>query len=299
MAGGTGKMFKNLDFQGNSITGLADASVSSGAATWGQVQSFVRGNRWKDAVKAATTANITLSGTQTIDGVALSVNDEALVKNQSTGSQNGVYVVQSGAWTRRADMATGSNASGASMFVQQGTANGDKQFVQTADPAVVGTDALTFTQLGGGTTYTAGNGLSESPAGTFNVDPGTASATGLEIVSDQVRIAAAAAGNGLTGGGGSALAVQVGTGLQITSDTVRIDASVTPQKFTNSATHSAGATVSLTHNLGHRDYTFSVCIDSTGEELSSGVDITKGLNTLDAVFSASQGANTIRVTVIG
>jgi hypothetical protein len=293
------KMYASVDFQGNSAIGLADASVANGAATWGQVQAFVRGNRWKDAVKAATTANITLSGTQTIDGISIVASDEVLVKNQSTGSQNGVYVASAGAWTRRADMATGSNASGASMFVQQGTANGDKQFVQTADPAVVGTDALTFTLLGGGSTYVAGNGLSESPAGTFNVDPGTASATGLEISSDTIRIAAVAAGAGLTGGGGSALAVGAGTGVTVNANDVAIDTSVVPRRYTNSATHSAGTTVSLTHSIGHLDYTTSVKIQATGEEITDGVEISCTTTAVTATFSASQGANTIRLTVIG
>lgn len=299
MAGGTGKMYKNLDFQGNSILGIADASTNSGAASWGQVQNLVRGLTYKNAVKAATTGNITLSGAQTVDGVSLIANDEALVKNQTTGSQNGLYVVAAGAWTRRADLATGVNASGIAVTVEQGTANGDKVFIQTADPAVVGTDALSFTTLGGGTTYTAGSGLTESPAGTFNVNTGTASATGLEISGGTVRIAAVAAGAGLVGGGGSALAVNPGTGITTTGDAVNVDTSVVARKFTNTATHSASATVSLTHSLGHRDYCVSVCIDSTGEDVTAGVDITKNLTTVDAVFSASQGANTIRVTVIG
>lgn len=299
MAGGTGKMFKNLDLQGNSITGLADASTNSGAATWGQVQNLVRGLTYKNAVKAATTTNITLSGTQTIDGIALVANDEVLVKNQTTASANGIYVVAAGAWARRADLATGANASGIAVTVEQGTANGDKVFIQTNDPAIVGTDALSFTTLGGGTTYVAGSGLTESPAGTFNVNTGTASATGLEISGGAVRIAATAAGNGLVGGGGSALAVGAGTGITVAADTIAVDTSVVARTFTNAATHTAGTTVSLTHNLGKRDYVVSACIESTGEDVTAGVDITKNLNSVDCVFSASQGANTIRVTVVG
>jgi len=72
-----------------------------------------------------------------------------------------------------------------------------------------------------------------------------------------------------------------------------------PQRFTNSATHAASVTISLTHNLGHRDYCVSVCIDSTGEDVTGGVNITKNVNSVDVVFSASQTLNTIRVTVIG
>ena len=62
----------------------------------------------KQACLVATTASITLSGTQTVDGVALVVGERVLVKNQSTASQNGIYVVQAGAWTLASDFSTSS-----------------------------------------------------------------------------------------------------------------------------------------------------------------------------------------------
>ena len=67
----------------------------------------------KESVVAATTGNITLSNTQTVDGVALAVGNRVLVKNQSTASQNGIYIVSSGAWTRSSDAVTGTLTSGA------------------------------------------------------------------------------------------------------------------------------------------------------------------------------------------
>lgn len=305
MSGGTGKIFKNLDMQGNSIQNAASASLGSDVPNWDQVQSFVRGLSWKASVRAATVAAGTLATSfangQVIDGVTLVTGNEILIKNQATATENGIYVVAvSGAPARRADMAVASDARGAAVTVTEGTSNGDKAFIQTADTAVVGTNNLVFTALGGtGTTYTAGSGLTESPAGTFNVNTGTASATGLEISSSQVRIAAAAAGAGLGGGGGSALIVNAGTGITTSGDAVNIDTSIVPRKFTNSATHGASATISLTHNLGHRDYIVGVKINSTGEDITAGVDITCDLNTTDVAFSASQSANTIRLTVIG
>ena len=106
-------------------------------------------NTWKGSVVAATTANITLSGTQTVDGVALVVGDRVLVKDQSTGSENGIYKVDEGAWTRTQDLVAGSNAAGIAVFVNEGTASADQIFVCTNDEAsaVVGTDALTFSSL--------------------------------------------------------------------------------------------------------------------------------------------------------
>lgn len=78
----------------------------------------------KRAVRVATTANITLSGTQTIDGISVVVGDRVLVKNQSTSSQNGIYVVASGTWSRSADANTSSEIAGGMVAVDLGTANG-------------------------------------------------------------------------------------------------------------------------------------------------------------------------------
>lgn len=87
-----------------------------------------------------------------------------------------------------------------------------------------------------GSSYVAGSGLSETPAGTFNVDTGTASATGLEISGDTVRIATDAAGSGLSGGGGSALAVGAGTGITVNANDVALATTVAG----NALTHTAG-----------------------------------------------------------
>lgn len=305
MSGGTGKVYKNLDLLGNGLLQVASASLDTSAPNWGQVQAFVRGLSWKSAVRVATIANGALATAfangQTVDGVVLATGNDILLKNQTTATENGIYTVNaSGAPTRRADFAVGMDAKGAAVSVTEGTANGDKVFIQTVEPAIINTANLSFTQLGGGgATYVAGLGLSDTPTNTFNVDTGVASATGLEISADTVRIAATAAGAGLGGGGGTALIVNAGTGITTTGDAVNIDTSIVPRKFTNSATHTASATISLTHSLGHRDYVVSVCIDATGEDVTAGVDITKNLTTVDAVFSASQGSNTIRVTVIG
>ena len=78
----------------------------------------------KRAVRVATTANITLSGTQTIDGIAVVAGDRVLVKNQSTASQNGIYVVAAGAWSRSADADAATEIAGAQVAVDLGTTNG-------------------------------------------------------------------------------------------------------------------------------------------------------------------------------
>jgi phage-related tail fiber protein len=105
---------------------------------------------WKQPVRAATTANITLSGTQTVDGVALATLDRVLVKNQTTASQNGIYLVQSGAWTRTNDASnTTRMISGTTVYVSEGTTNGTKFFyLSTVNPITVGTTSLSFSQIG-------------------------------------------------------------------------------------------------------------------------------------------------------
>lgn len=83
---------------------------------------------FKRSVKAATTANITLSAPQTIDGVALVAGDRVLVKNQTTTSQNGIYVVAAAAWTRSLDADSASKIASALVAVDTGTVNGGKLF---------------------------------------------------------------------------------------------------------------------------------------------------------------------------
>ena len=147
------------------ITGLADCTADSDAANKGYVDGVAQGLDIKDSVKVATTANITLSGTQTIDGVSLSADERVLVKDQSTATQNGIYLVKSGAsWVRTDDMAASSDASGAFTFIEQGSTYADVGFVCSSDKgsAVVGTNNLAFTQFSGVASVTAGNGIDKS-----------------------------------------------------------------------------------------------------------------------------------------
>lgn len=94
--------------------------------------------------KAASTGNLTLSGNQTVDGTSLTTGDSVLVKNQTTGSENGVYTVQSGAWTRTCTM-----QSGLIVSVRQGTQNGGTAWILTTeDPITIGSTSLTFEPIG-------------------------------------------------------------------------------------------------------------------------------------------------------
>ncbi len=102
----------------------------------------------KAPVRVATTANITLSGEQTIDVISVVAGDRVLVKNQSATYENGIWICRASAWERAADCdATGDIVLGTLVFVTNGTANGLKLFrCSTADSEIViGTDAIAFT----------------------------------------------------------------------------------------------------------------------------------------------------------
>src|SRR6202008_4842800 len=106
-ANGTRPFTGNQDMGANKLTGLSDPTTGTDAANKQYVDGVAAGARDpKDAVRAATTANITLSAPQTIDGVALIAGDRVLVKDQTTGQNNGIYIVQTGAWTRATDADT-------------------------------------------------------------------------------------------------------------------------------------------------------------------------------------------------
>ncbi len=110
------------------------------------IQRIAVGGDYKASVRAATTANITLSGEQTIDGVAVVAGDRVLVKDQTAGAENGIYLASAGAWTRTTDAdAAGELTSGAIVPVESGTLNADTMWMLTTDGAItIGTTALVW-----------------------------------------------------------------------------------------------------------------------------------------------------------
>ena len=170
MAAPTGSVSMNSQ----TITNVADPVNAQDAATKGFVEATSQGLDVKDSCVAATTGNITISTAlnngDTLDGVSLSTNDRVLVKDQSTASQNGIYIVGSSP-ARADDLAAGADAAGMFTFVEQGTVNADNGFVCTSNKgsAVVGTNNLTFAQFSGAGQITAGDGLDKS-GNTLSVD---------------------------------------------------------------------------------------------------------------------------------
>ena len=143
----------NVALTGGSITGLGDPSATSDAATKNYVDQLIAGLRTRIVAEVATTANVDLTADlqngDTIDGVTLVTGDRVLVKDQSTGSQNGLYtVVASGTASRDTEYDTIAELSGQMVVVNQGTANDNKIFLCTTNnTATLDTDTITFTQV--------------------------------------------------------------------------------------------------------------------------------------------------------
>jgi hypothetical protein len=260
----------------------------------------------KNVFRLATTANITLSGTQTIDGVAGSADDRIFVKNQTAQEENGLYLMKSGAWVRTTDGDTWTELVGAIVPIAEGTVNHDTLWLVTADQGgTLGTTAVTSVQLPGPSDILAGAGLTRTgqtidvvaadsslTVGANNV--GVAAGDGIEISSgvrvkldgstigrssSGIKVAPAGvtgtelntsvAGAGLAGGGGSALSVNVdGSTIEIATDTLQVkDAGVTAAKLGTGARRQVRETPSGTVNGVNDTFTLANTPASGKEEV--------------------------------
>lgn len=213
------------------ITSLATPTQASDAATKSYVDSVASGLEVKESVRATTVTNITLSGVQTIDDVALSVGDRVLVKNQSNSVQNGIYIVSNTGWTRAADFngvgQSGAVSGGAFAFVEEGTIYGDTGWVLTNDGLVsIGSDSLTFTQFSGAGSISPGAGLSKTGD---RLDVLVASEGGIEISADSLQLKSSIAGDGLTYTSGVINVVGTSNRISVSSNAVDISTSYAGQ----------------------------------------------------------------------
>jgi hypothetical protein len=159
------------------VTLNADPQSALEAATKQYVDAVAEGLHVHASVVAATTANVDLStgleAGDVIDGVTLVAGDRVLVKNQSTTSENGIYIAStSGVAVRASDYNTASEIDpGDFFFVTGGTNYDNTGWVQTAVVTTLGTDPITFEQFSGAGTYLAGNGLTLT-GNTFSINTG-------------------------------------------------------------------------------------------------------------------------------
>lgn len=251
---------------GFKLTGLADPVSAQDAATMNYVQTQVNnaaaGIDAKASVRFKTVGNDTLSGTAARDGVTPVIGDRALAGSQTTGTQNGVYIVAAGAWTRATDAdGVGEINPGAFWYVEEGTAAGKTQWrVENTGTIVIGTTALTINQFGGaGVTYTAGSGISLG-------------------------------GNAIT-----AVVVASG-GLTVGGSGLAIDTTIVVRKFAATVGNGALTSIPVAHNLGTKDVTVSVREVATDSHIFCDV-VSTDINTVTLGFSVAPTASAIRVVV--
>jgi hypothetical protein len=191
----------------NKITGLGTPTDSTDATNKAYVDAVTEGLHIHPSVVAATTANITLASElengDTLDGVTLATGNRVLVKNQTTQSENGIYIVSaSGAPSRATDFDSPAEIDGGDfVFVTGGTANDNTGWVQVNTVGTVGTDAIAFTQFSGAGTYTAGNGLTLTGS-VFTIDTAITQARVADVSDTEIGYL-----NGVT----SAIQTQINT----------------------------------------------------------------------------------------
>lgn len=140
----------DVPWGGFKITGLGNPTAAQDAVTKAYADQALSLLDWKQSVRAASIGNIaSLSGPGTVDGVSVIAGDRVLVKGQTTGSANGIYQVNAGAWTRATDFdASVEVTGGAVVYVNEGTVNQNTFWgLINDDPITLGTTALFFTQV--------------------------------------------------------------------------------------------------------------------------------------------------------
>lgn len=263
------KNLSGLDNASQKIINVADGSNPSDAATYGQVLNLLNGKDYKDGVVAASTANVNIASPGTsLDGVTLNNGDRVLLKDQTTASENGIWVFNGGtsALTRPADFPTGSTglvSQGATVVVDGGTANLATQWTLTTTGAInVDTTAQSWTKTtAAGASYTAGNGLQLSSQ-TFSVKLPASSG----LVAD-------------------------GTGLYV-------DNTIVPRKFAQNVGDGSSTSITVTHNLGTRDVVVRLYDPTAFAEAD--VDVVHSTtNTVTLNFGSAPASGAWRVVIVG
>ncbi|MFF7023039.1 hypothetical protein ACFY97_18800 [Streptomyces klenkii] len=257
-------LLTGADLNNQRAVNLADPSSATDAATKQYVDGKVNGLTWKQPVRAATTTNGTLSTAyangQVIDGITLATGDRILIKDQSTASENGIYVVAaSGAPTRATDADSSAELDSAAVLVTSGTVNADNAWTQTTNAPTIGSSSIVWAQFGGANLPTAGAGLTRT---------------------------------------GNTLDVGAGTGITVAADAVAIDTSVVTRHVAATIGDGSSTDIAVTHNLGTKDVI--VAIRKTSDDAMVLTDWTAtNTNTVTLTFSSAPSSGQYRVVVMG
>lgn len=256
----------NLDF-GNvaKVVNLPNPSAEQDAATKSYVDSAVEGLAWKDSVRVASNgANINLSAPgATIDGVTMVSGDRFLAKDQTTASQNGIYIWNGSASTasRALDADTFNELEQAVVTVEEGTSAG-ATFRQTAVNGTLGSTNIVWNVFG-----TSAPAASESTPGIAVLATQTKTDTGMDDNS-------------------------IVTPLKLALWSGRV------RRFAQTIGDGSATSYTLTHNFNTRDVLVNVYNSSTNEEIICDV-VRNTVNTVNCVFASAPTTNSIRVVIFG
>jgi len=225
----------NVSISGGSVTGLGEPSSNSDASTKSYVDQAVAGLRTRIIAECASTANVNISNAleagDAIDGVTLVAGDRVLLKDQSTASENGLYLaVGSGAGAASRDPEHDSIAelSGGMVVVNQGSVNDNKIFLCTTDnTGSVGSTSITYTVItpsntGTVTSIATGTGIDGgtiTSTGTIAIDSTVATLTGTQTLTNKT-LTSPKIGTSILDTNGNELALLTATGSAVNEFTI-------------------------------------------------------------------------------
>jgi hypothetical protein len=257
------KFLNGVDLSSQKIVNLASPSAATDGVNKSYVDNLVAGLQWKSAVRAATTTNGALSTAfangQVIDGVTLATGDRILIKDQTTASENGIYVVAAtGAPTRSTDAdGVGELVANATVFISEGSTNADKAWTCTTNGSItIGSTATVWAQFGGGQTYTAGNGLA--------------------LASTQFSVVA-------------------GTGIVVGAN-VGIDTSIVVRKYATNIGDGTSTAITVTHSLNTKDVHVAIRDNATDALVYADV-VAATVNTITITFAVAPTSAAYRAVV--
>lgn len=259
-------VLSNLDFGGTAkATNLLDGTNPQDSATVAQLNSAIQGLAWKDSVRAASVANVTVAVPgATIDGVTMATNDRVLLKNQTTTTENGLYIFTGAAvaMTRTVDGDTFAELEGAVVTAEEGT-NAGTTWRQTQVNGVIGTNTVTWTAFG-----TSAAAASETTAGIAEL----ATQAETDAGTDDLRIV---------------------TPLKLATYSGR------KLKFSQTIGDGSATSIAVTHNLGTKDVEVE-CWEVGGSFRKCVVEVqTTTTNSVTLLFASAPATNALRVVVLG
>lgn len=304
----------NLAMGTNRITGLAQGQAGTDAVNLSQVQALVNGISIKNA-RLISVTNLSLTGLQNFDGVTGIAGDIVLLTGQTTPSQNGLWTMNAGAWTRPATWAAASTQRASLVLVEEGTTYGDSRWLTITDGSIIVDTTATTWQRDTGSSYTNGAGLSLTGS-TFAVrfgqgveDDGTGQ---VRVRLDGTSLARGASGLRIANGTAAQVMMANNAGAatftSITGDVSISDTGVTSVVGTiarvssfiyNEAPTGAVNGVNTTFNLANTPVTGSVQVYVNGQfmEPGAGNDYTITGTAITTLFTLVAG-DKIRVNYI-